>query len=256
MVIHLKKRGQVTIFILLAIILVVIALAIFFFIPKINSSTNFNTENPNAFIQSCLETPLSEVAQVISNQGGSYDPKFFYSYQDERLEYLCYQSEIYKATCTVQQPLLRNHVEMEIKNQIQDDVRNCFNELKSKYEAQGYSVQLNQGEFNVTLLPEKIKVLSDSELTLTKKDTNKFNSFSILVDNNLYEAVNIANEIVLWETALGEADQMYLMYKHQAFNIEKHEDSEDVKVYIIEELETGNIFKFASRSLIFPAGMI
>jgi len=66
---------------------------------------------------------------MLSLQGGSLEPEHYILYENEKVEYLCYTNEYYK-TCVVQQPMLKNHIEAEIKESIQERVTECFDNLE------------------------------------------------------------------------------------------------------------------------------
>ena len=86
-----NKRGQVTIFIIIALLLILIVLFVFLILPRISTSGGFDTENPKAFIQSCVEDDLEDIIEVISKQGGSYEEPLLYDYYElEKVQYLCY----------------------------------------------------------------------------------------------------------------------------------------------------------------------
>jgi len=75
-----KTKGQVTIFIILAIVIVVIGGLIYAFLPKIKSSMGLETRNPYNYIQSCLNDKVEAVITNLSLQGGSLNPKGAYMY--------------------------------------------------------------------------------------------------------------------------------------------------------------------------------
>jgi flagellar basal body-associated protein FliL len=51
----MSKSGQVTIFIIIAIIIVAAGLLIYSFYPQIKTSFGTQQQNPPSFIQSCIE---------------------------------------------------------------------------------------------------------------------------------------------------------------------------------------------------------
>lgn len=249
------KKGQITIFIILAIVIVAIGVLIYMFYPQIRSSLGFETQNPNIFIQNCLQDKIQETISIIGPQGGSLDPEFYYTYQDDEIEYLCYTNEDYQL-CTVQQPMLKQHIEAEIKKDIEDDAEECFDELESTFRGRGYQVSLNRGDFAVELLPKRVVTLFNSTLSLKKgEDTQVYKQFNIAVNNNIYELVTIATSIISLETTLGDSEVEYFMQYYRDLKVQKIKQSEGTTVYILTDLNTGDIFQFASRSLAWPPGI-
>src|SRR3990172_10717990 len=129
-----NKSGQVTIFIIIAVVIVAIGIAVYFLYPQI-SSTLGGEQDPNAFIQTCMEDEIQDNVDMVSSQGGSLDPELFILYQDERIEYLCYTEKYAPSLCVVQRPLLDNSIESEIKNGIEPEVKDCFSQLQSNFES-------------------------------------------------------------------------------------------------------------------------
>ena len=81
------KKGQVTIFIIIAVLIVAFAILIYIIYPDITTDTGFDSKNPSAFIQSCLEEEIENNVERLSLQGGSLAPEHYIMYNDERLEY-------------------------------------------------------------------------------------------------------------------------------------------------------------------------
>src|SRR4030042_454107 len=249
-----EKRGQVTIFIIIAIIIVAIALLIYSFYPEIKSSLGLQAQTPQGFIQSCLEKEIKTDVEKLSVQGGSLVPEHYIMYNDEKIEYLCYINEYYK-TCVVQQPMLKEHIESEIKNDIKEKVTACFNSMRESYQKKGYDVNLKEGETTIELLPERIASTFNYSLTLTKGgDTAKYDSFSVVLNNNLYELISIANSILNWEVTYGDAETTTYMNYYHDLKVEKKKQLDGTKIYILTDRNTENKFQFASRSSAWPPG--
>jgi len=106
-----NKKAQVTIFIIIAIVIVGAALLFYFLIPKTETEVVFDETNPQAYIQTCIEDKIKDTIEIISLQGGSIEPLPYFSYYDNEMkksysvEYLCYTSEYY-VPCQIQRPFL------------------------------------------------------------------------------------------------------------------------------------------------------
>jgi hypothetical protein len=251
----MEKRGQVTIFIIIAIIIVFAAVLIYMFYPQITTTLGTQENTPQSYIQSCIEKEISDTVNLLSLQGGSFNVTNYIMYNDSKVEFLCYTNEYYRP-CLVQQPMLKQHIESEIKSRISSDVNKCFSSLKTNYEKQGYVVDLKSGSINVELLPKRVISTFNYSLTTTKGDTQKYSSFVVILNNNLYELTSIANSIIQWESTYGDAEvTSYMTYYHD-LKVEKVLRSSGEKVYIITDRNTGNKFQFASRGQAWPAGYL
>ncbi len=247
------KRGQVTIFIIIAIIIIVIGVLIYLFYPQIKSWISPESKNPGLFLQNCLEDEIERTVENLSLQGGSTNPEHFYLYQGNKLEYLCYTNENYK-TCIVQQPMLKSHIESEIKNEISEEVNACLEDLESSFKEEGYSVNIEDGDVVVELLPERIVTTLTHKLTLTRGDAKRYESFKIILNNNLYELISIADSIVDWEASYGDVDPSTYMGYYHGLKVEKLNQEDGSTVYILTDKDAENKFQFASRSVAWPIG--
>ena len=249
-----SKRAQVTIFIIIAIVIFVVGVLVYIFFLQIKSTLGGGVKNPQSFIFECIEEDIEDAVEKVSLQGGSIEPEHYILHDNEKVEYLCYTNEYYKL-CVVQQPMLRPHIEKEIKNEIEDKVEACFNSLENSYDNQGYNVDLKPGPVKVQLLPQRVVSTFNYSLTLTKEDTERYDSFDVVLDNNLYELISIANSILEFETTLGATDVTIYMDLYSNLKVEPKLLSDGTKIYIVTNRERGNKFQFASRSLVFsPAG--
>ena len=248
-----KKRGQVTVFIIIGIVIVVLGALVYAFFPQIKEIIGLESENPNMFMQSCIEEEIQNTIEELSLQGGSLNPEHYILYENSTVEYLCYTEEYYK-TCVMQQPLLVRHVGDEIAKGISPEAQACFDDLKESYEKKGYDVQLTTGETDVELLPNKVVVVFNRSLVLTKENSDKYENFRVVVNNNIYELLSIANSILSWETRYGDAETTIYMDYYHDLKVEKKKQMDGSTVYILTNRNEGTKFMFASRSIAWPPG--
>ncbi len=248
------KKGQITIFIIIAVVIIALGILIYLFFPKIQTGLGISTNNPQIFIQNCMEEEIQNTVDTISSQGGSINPSNYILYQDEQIEYLCYTNEYY-LPCVMQQPLLKQHIENEIKNEIESKKSECLTSLKENFESQGYIVSITGGETVVELLPERIRTTFENDLTLSKDETERYEDLSIVLNNNLYELVVIASSILNMEARYGDSETTIYMNYYHDLKVEKLKQTDGSTIYILTERNTGNKFQFASRSVAWPPGI-
>jgi hypothetical protein len=245
----MEKRGQVTIFIIIAIIIIVLGVLIYLFYPQIQSWISPESKNPGAFLQNCLEDEIENTIELISLRGGSMNPEHFVMNDNEPAEYLCYTNAYYE-TCVVQQPMLKTHIESEIKTEIAEEVDICLADLQNSFEDEGYDVSIQEGDVIVELLPERIVTTLTHKLTLTRADSERYDSFNIIQKNDLYDLVSIARNIINWEATYGQAPETVYMDLYHDLKVEIHKRDDGSKIYILTNRDSGNKFQFASRSLV------
>ncbi|MEX0920971.1 MAG: hypothetical protein WDZ62_01780 [Candidatus Pacearchaeota archaeon] len=245
------KKGQVTLFIIIAI-LIVGGIALFLFLsPDIGSEgVQFDEQNPQIFMQTCLEDDLIETIDVISLQGGSMNSEHSIRYDGMNVEYLCYTSE-YLVPCKISRINLKDHMESEIENEIRNNVGTCFDSLIESYQERGYAVQENRGLTSIEILPKRIDVnLEEYDLTVSRDGTERFENFNMILNNNLYERINIANDIIDWEATNGKFSKALayeMIYTGTKIEIQGQEDGS--RIYVLSDRETGETLQFAVRSV-------
>ncbi len=251
-----NRKGQVTIFIIIAIVIVAVGVSVYIFYPQIQTTIGAGEQNPQSFIQTCIEKEIIDAVKKLSLQGGSMNPGNYLLYQDNKVQYLCYTNEYYRP-CIVQEPALTSGIETELENAVNEQVEECFNSMKNSYQGQGYTVDLRKGEKIIQLLPKRIVATFNYSMDLTKgTDVQKYDSFVVMMDNNLYELSAIANNIVEWETAYGDSEISTYMTLYHDLKVEKNLIESGTKVYVLTDRNTGNKFQFATRGQVWPAGYL
>jgi hypothetical protein len=247
-----NKRGQVTLFVIAGIFILVLGVLIYFFMPRLQSNYT-NTNNPNEYMQGCLEKSIEENLKIISSQGGKLEPEFYYEYNNEKIEYLCYTEEYYK-TCIVHQPLLIGSVKQELANSIKEKSNECFNQMKSSFENKGFKTNLKIGEIQVDFFPKNVVVNFDTSFSLEKENVENYDSFKINVKSGMYDLLAIATSIIDFETTYGDSETTVYMDYFRDVKVEKNKLSSGTTIYTLKDRNTLEEFKFASRSLVYPAG--
>lgn len=249
----MEKRGQVALFVIIAIVIAGIV-AVFLFYPRLQGTLTGASGDPAAYMRACMELELENSINTTMRNGGSYSPEHFAVYGGERIEYLCYTTENYKP-CIVQQPLIVNHVESELKNRIEPRARECFEEAKEIARDNGFSVSgEGQGTLNVSIEPERIELLFAAPLVLTKEDTTqRFTSFSVRKESKAYDLLLTALSIIDFESTLGNSETTLYMQFYPDLNIGKLKRDGDT-IYTLRNVVSNEEFRFATRSLVWPPG--
>lgn len=259
-----NKLGQVTIFIIIGV-LIVSSVALFFalrsgLIPEFGGATE---SNPNIFLSTCLDDKIKDTATLLSLQGGYVEPnplsvRFRFEEDGEHynISYLCYTPLNY-VTCVNQNPLLISHVEEEIKNEISDEVRDCFDEMEKNFERQNFGVNLEYNGFEVDIKPRRINVETTSQLTLTKNEgTTTQENFKIETVSRLYEILQTVQEIANQEAEFCNFNKDGFMLTYPEFKIEKFNIDDKGMIYTVRHKDTDEKFRFVVRSCFIPSGVV
>jgi hypothetical protein len=256
----MKKRGQLTIFIIISIVLV-LAIIIYFLvrgglIPQIGGK---GETNPNQFFQTCIEESLMQNIQTISEQGGYIANQLNVTFQftDEEprdIAYLCYQKNYY-LSCINQEPVLIQHLKKEIKKATEQQVKDCFEIIKKNLEDSGETVEANYRDFDVSFQERKVILNLDGEITATKSgETTKYSGLKAVVATRFYDLAVVAQEIASQEARFCSFEQLGYMLIYPEFNIDKFRTGNSDTIYTVAHRETGERFRFAVRSCVLPPG--
>lgn len=249
----MKKRGQVTVFIIVGLVIAVGVLLVYLFYPGIKSSISGEII-PNDFLRNCVEQDVRDGVTLLAKQGGYANPQGYLYYGGNNVKYLCYNSEYY-LPCVVQQPLIVSHFEKELGEITNAKTRGCVNELRAEYESRGYDVsQMPDVKTEVKILPKRINVKVEAPMTVTKDTAQSFKEFDIDFESEMYDLLLIATNIIDFESTYGDSEtSLYLKY-YPDLEIDKIKLGEGSTFYRVKNSQTGEEFSFASRSGAWPAG--
>jgi len=249
---NFKKRGQVAIFVIIALVIVGIVI-VFLAVPKLRPAFISGELNPGDYLRTCISPIIKSNVENLSRHGGDFNPEGFILYKDEKIKYLCYTSQYYQ-TCTNQMPLLKAHFELELGKALDKRAKDCVASLKQEYESRGYSVSSGGVKTDVSISPKKIEILFSTPMTVTKEESKTYKSFNVEYNSEIYDLLLISQSIVEFESTLGDMDIESYMQYYPNLRIEKIRLSDGSKIYKVGDVVTGETITFATRSLAWPAG--
>ncbi len=258
------KKGQVKIFVIIGIILVVAVTGIFIFraIRKPTRPGLLPEETPISYLKLCTEDRVGDVINKISSQGGylerkALSKKFMFNDENspENISYLCYVQKFYDS-CVNQEPLLIHHLIQEIEKGLKEDMESCFYEYVDSIENEGFKVQEEYNGFNVSLIPSKIVINIDGKISMAKAEkTIVQDEIKIVYLSKFYDLAVIVKEIVNSEAKYCNFDQAEFMIKNPDILIDKFRTGDSTLIYRITHKKTNEIFKFAIRGCVYPPGV-
>ncbi|HRZ85681.1 MAG TPA: hypothetical protein P5277_02775 [Candidatus Paceibacterota bacterium] len=260
---RLNKKGQLTIFIIIAMVIIASAIIFFSFsetgqrlISPIFGSARLDI---NQEIKNCFENneKIDEKINTILEQGGEYSPKNFVLYKNIKIEYLCYTPD-YLLTCYIQKPLLLKSIEEEIALQVKPEMQECINKVENSLKSKGYSVSSSGiKKVDIKIVPKKINIETDYSISARKgDDVQSYESVGFeITRKEIYDLIMIASSILQYETKYGETETVSFMVIYPDIKIEKTIKDDGTKIYMLTNRNTKEKFNFASRSLVFPPGL-
>ena len=244
-----NKRGQVTIFIILAILIVGGILTYIFYVQP----TYLNPNAANLKIENCVSDVFKDAINQLAKNAGFVEPGFSYQYKGENITYLCYTNDDYK-TCTVQAPFPEKLFQDNLAKLTKDQIEFCYTDSLSDLRNKGYDVSDKVPNFSIELQPGKIVTSFEGGITITKDSSQTLGELKIETPSTIYDLLMIATSILQQEVQFGDSDVTYIMQLYPNYIIDKLKQGDETTVYIITDKTSQVKYQFASRSLPWPPG--
>jgi len=247
-----RKKGQVTIFIIFGLIIVVGLMIVFFLFnpPEIRI---VDESNPQGFIESCTRQATEEAIDFLSKRGGDITPTGYVSYEGEDIKYLCYTKRFYEK-CVNQRPLLVEHIEDQITDHITPIVADCFFDLRKGLENR-YEIEESEMKITTRLHPGEVSVKIDKNFKMVRSgEVIDFNQFRMTMVHPIYNFAKISMDIVNQEITFCNFDELGFNIIHQEYDVRKFITGNSDIIYTVKDLGTEEQFEFAISSCRLPAG--
>ncbi len=251
----IKKRGQMTIWIIVAIVIVAIIILFLLFRGEVIPTDDAGIrEDPRDFIDDCVRSNVNDAVDKMLPQGGFISPKHTKLYNNINVAYLCHNRGNYYP-CVNEHPMLLNEIIDEIKKDIEPKVEQCFIDYKIEMGKQNVDVEMEQMKLDVELAPERINVEIKRKVTITKKEESySLNDFNIEIINPAYDLARVAMEIVNQEAEYCYFEFVGYMILYPKFKIGVYTMSDSTKIYSIEDKKSKKKMNIAIRSCAIPPG--
>jgi len=244
-----NKRGQVTLYIIVGIIIVILASLIIFnkqlgldqvVLPGRGLDFNPITEHIMDCTVEAATLPIYEIAL----KGGSLSPASYRLYEGVTVSYLCYNMkdtpQCYNKMLTI------NNMEQELQDVINFNMLQCLNlnQFNTLFGSDDVTWQGNPSS-EVTIQNKNVQVkvilpvtLSDGQNTLTESE------FITNLNYPLGDLYEVSQDIIDVETQFGEFDQLlYMLGKNGDYTIYKQRPYPD-KIYKIKLRDGDLVFQF------------
>lgn len=247
------KKGQVTIFIILGIVIVVGIIAAIFLRQDIARIFGKDIE-PREEIRSCVEEALEPTMKLVLENAGELAPELMKMYNGSRYNYLCYQSGDY-TPCINTHPMIKKTAENSMTDATREQVEQCFINLIDDLEARGNTVTEGDLYYSLELVPGNLVIKVEKKLTVSGKDTTQsFEDFSFEILTQMYGLFNLVREVVNQESQFCYFDYNGFMTLYPEYKIKKINYDNSLIYTALHEKSMEKI-KFAIRGCTFPAGI-
>lgn len=250
----MNKRGQATIVIFIALVLVIIIGLIFFIKSKVYIGGT-NIENLQReldpiirHIEKCLYDTTQETAITLGKQGGYINPQenTYKLYKDNKISYLCYNKPR-TPQCSNRYLRLRDMQE-QLKNSIAQKLDSCIK--INSFEKSGYTIiPSTTKNLNIDIGQDSIIATLNYPIKIKKGETEtEIQIFSKAIPLPLGRLFSAATDIINTESLIGSFNpQVYSLIKSKFANkpyliqlLKPHPD----KLYILKIKDTPYTFQF------------
>ena len=249
------KKAQLTIFVILALIIVVVIALAFVLIRKPSTSI-VAEQNPKGYIEKCVLDNLKSSEETTIKNNLYLDMSDNYIlYMNKKVKYLC-KASIFYLPCVNQEPMLLEYVRKNIENDIRPEIIKCFSDFKNDLINKGYTITEGNLSFEVNFYPGVLGVNIDNKISMKKNDVSKnFESFETQMQSPLFNLVDTARSIVNYESTTCQFNSMNWQKNYRDISIQKFVTSEQTKVYSLVDKKTEKEIDFAVKTCVLPAGI-
>ena len=209
----MHKRGQVTLFIIIGIVLILVIGLLFlfrgFFIEQYQSATNVEKYLGSQMkaidkeIGECLYEETSKALVLFGKQGGYFKPSASVRYYGENVAVLC-QNIPGEDYC-----LSSGFVEMDVEDRLEDYVMHKFNSCVSleSYKDKDYSFVTSSKQLFVNVNEDNVLMELNYPITLTKGAVSvERENFARVINVPLGRVVKVVSDILEDEATVGSFD--------------------------------------------------
>ncbi|MFH1317357.1 MAG: Ig domain-containing protein [Candidatus Woesearchaeota archaeon] len=188
-------KGQITIFIILGILLLIIISALL-----ISKNYEFQTDKSQivlknkistvkSYIESCVENVGEKGIEFIALQGGYYNATLLsITYSGNNIPYYWYNSNNYMPQIEI--------IEQELANYIEENLQTCTSNFSS-FRILGYEIKEDELNVNVDFLDGSTLISLDYPLKIIYNDsTTDLEDFAVNLDYDFLKYYNIIDRII------------------------------------------------------------
>lgn len=205
------KKGQVTIFIILgiiilaAVVLVMFLKSQFYFGPATQERLQQEFPSIKIHVEKCIKDISEPILRKIGLQGGVLNPPedTFRYYLGTKISYLCYN--IPKDKRCSNRMLLKTQIEKDLTDEIKPKLTSCID--IDSFKKLNYEITTGAFQLDTSVGQDSVSFLLDFPITIKKDDAEvKESTFSAKIDYPLGRLYNSAQDIITAEAIVGDFD--------------------------------------------------
>lgn len=254
------KRGQVAIWVILAIVLVGTILLFLFFRNGSETVGVIDRATPTEateFIRDCAGDNVIETVDLMLPRGGFVQPKNFVRFDGTDIEYLCQTTQYYEP-CVQQHPVLLKEMEKEIGERVYNKIDECFDEMQREFSKRHAKISyLSPLEVGVRIVPGKIVLDLDRDAVIENENGKQtVKNFEVSFSNAAFELANIGLEIAAQQAKYCYFETAGYSLTYPRYRVTLYNGMPDSsKIYTINDSRTNQFMRIAVKSCVIPEGV-
>jgi hypothetical protein len=251
-----NNKGQVAIFIIVAIILVGgVIVYLIFFKTKSTGSINAPEFNAQEYIEQCVRDKVREGVDKSLPQGGLFAPSDYELYQGNKIPFVCKNINYY-SSCIQQYPRYLVTLQRELHIYLEPHIEGCFESLKAELQRRNYEIHDDGNkDFVVVLQPNVIEVSMSRKISFMKDGAaTEVNGFTSATNSPLYTLALTAQQVVSQETQFCYFETTGFNLLYPKTDIKRTTLSDYSRIYYIADKESEKQLNIATRGCAIPAG--
>jgi hypothetical protein len=251
-----SRKSQITIFVIIVLIIIV-AIALIFILLR-NKQAAVSAEQGVEIYKGCVGDVVKNAeARLIENNFYPEISDNYFVYQGKKARYLCKASMFY-TPCINQEPMLIEHLRLEILNATKKAEKKCYEELKKNFRRKGYDIKDSEKNISFEIDFEKNFINAEIKRAVSvekNEEARSYAGFEVSVNSVLYNLADLTRIILNYESTLCEFNNINWMRNFPEIKIDKFVSGEQTKVYTLSDRRTGKQISFAVKTCVLPAGL-
>lgn len=251
----MRKRGQVTTFMIVGLVILIIFVLIFTLRDSILEGVK-GTEGTKDIlngvigeidhkINDCIDKESNDALILLGKQGGSFDRNIYKNYKGNKINYLCIS--IPNSTKCENLGLTKLELQHELDNYLTNKIKNCIN-LESFRNDQRYLMSVGDFNLETNVLDKTVLFNITYPIRLERKGIKaSVNGFSYSVSNPLGKMQEAVSDVLNIESETGDFDNViYTLHKRNEFSVVQINYYPD-KIYTVHYKDSQYVFQFAVK---------
>ncbi len=253
----MEKRGQVTTFMIIGLVIIIAIIVLFFFKNSIYESIlgeqatrnilNNKIESIDRHIKQCVEEETRPALILLGKQGGNFDPVDYILFKDNKISYLCFQ--IPESEMCENHMLTEKQLEDELYGYLFERLQSCI-DVNSFRDDNAYDINVGEFDFDININDENVLFNVTYPLTLERKGVRlSVENFDSKLDIPLGLIQDAVKDILESESNLGVFDPVgYTLTNGNEYVIYVYKVYPDT-IYKVKQKDSNYEFQFAIKGV-------